>query len=145
MWVIVRGTPPSISQYCRISWRFSLSHSDPFKDSNWTRLQGFICLIPIFGLFPAGWILSKRNSDRELRKMSRLSLTLGMMWGLGFFLMNTGAGMTGPESSSELAILLGNTVWSSGYFVTLLWLMTRHWRNQALHVPFVSQVARYLP
>ena len=122
-----------------------MSHSDPFKNDTWTRLQGFTCLIPIFGLFPAGWVLSRRNSDRHLRKVSRLSISLGLLWGLGFFLMNTGAGLSQAESGTELACLLGNTVWSSGYFVTLLWLMSKYWRNQSLTVPGVSQVAKYLP
>ena len=122
-----------------------MSHSDPFKNDYWTRLQGFTCLIPIFGLFPAGWVLSRRNSDRELRKISRLSVTLGVFWGLGFFLMNMGTGFTDVQSGSELALLLGNTVWSSGYFVTLLWLMSRYWRKQTLTVPGVSSLAKYLP
>lgn len=77
--------------------------------------------------------------------MSRLSLTLGVLWGLGFLLMNTGAGLTDSESGAGLAMLLGNTVWSSGYFVTLLWLMARYWRKQPLNVPGVSTVAKYLP
>jgi hypothetical protein len=102
-------------------------------------------LIPVFGLLPAGWILSRRNSDRQLRQMSRLSLTLGMMWGLGFVLMNTGVGLSDAGSTSSLAMLLGNTVWSSSYFVTLLWLMTRHWRGQSVSLPGISQVAKYLP
>ncbi|MEM9137240.1 MAG: hypothetical protein AAGB01_07820 [Cyanobacteria bacterium P01_F01_bin.42] len=122
-----------------------MSHSDPFKDSYWTRLQSFVCLIPIFGLFPAGWILSRRKSDRELRRIGRLSVALGMLWGLGFFLLNTGAGLSDARVGSEVAMLLGNTVWSSGYFLTLLWLMTRYWRGQSLTVPGVSKVAKYLP
>lgn len=77
--------------------------------------------------------------------MSRLSVTLGVLWGLGFFLMNTGAGLTDSESGSGLALLFGNTVWSSGYFVTLLWLMSQHWRQQPLKVPGISKVAKYLP
>ncbi len=99
----------------------------------------------MFGLLPASWILSRRNSDRQLRQMSRLSLTLGMMWGMGFVLMNTGVGLSDTGSTSSLAMLLGNTVWSSSYFVTLLWLMTRHWRGQSVALPGISQVAKYLP
>ena len=111
----------------------------------WIRLQGFTCLIPVFGLFPAAWVLSRRSSDRQLRQLSRLSMTLGLMWGLGFLLMNTGVGMTDAGSASSMAMLFGNTVWSSSYFMTLLWLMTRHWRGQPVSVPGVSQVAKYLP
>lgn len=96
-------------------------------------------------MFPAGWILSRRKSERELRRIGRLSLTLGMLWGLGFFLLNAGAGLTETSAGSELAMLFGNTVWSSSYFVTLLWLMSRHWRGQDLTVLGVSKAAKYLP
>ena len=121
--------------------------TDPFKDDRWIRLQGFLCLIPIFGLVPSGWFLSRKDSDRRLRHMSRLSVTLGLLWGLGFFLMNTGAGVTQVESfsPSTVSMLFGNTLWSSSYFMTLLWLMMRHWRGQAIQVPGVSKLAKYLP
>ncbi len=121
--------------------------SDPFENETLNRLQMLTCLIPVFGMFPSAWILSRRKSDRQLRGTSRLSLTLGMLWGIGFLLMNAGVGFseTGAASSAGMAFMVTNTLWSSSYFVTLLWLMMRMWQRQPLQVAGLSRISKFLP
>jgi hypothetical protein len=103
------------------------------------RLVLFAYLVPVFGMVPAAWTLTRPKSDRRHRAMSRLALTLGLAWGLGYLVFNT-SGMTGGENgaSAQISILLLNSVFTSGYFVTSLWLMIRLWKRQSLALPGLS-------
>ncbi|MCM1982793.1 hypothetical protein [Lyngbya confervoides] len=123
------------------------SKTDPFQSEDLVRLQLFLSLIPVFGLIPALWSLSRRDSPRQVRQVSRLAVTLGLLWGLGVLMLQAGVGdpAMGLASSVGMVLQVGNTLWSSGYFVMLLWLMTRVWQRKAVQVPGLSRVAQYLP
>jgi hypothetical protein len=103
------------------------------------RLVLFAYLVPVFGMVPAAWTLTRPKSDRCHRAMSRLALTLGLAWGLGCLVFNT-SGMTVGENgvSAQMSMLLLNSVFTSGYFVTSLWLMVRLWKRQSLALPALS-------
>jgi hypothetical protein len=104
-----------------------------------SRLVLFAYLVPVFGMVPAAWSLTRPKSDRRHRAMSRLALTLGLAWGLGCLVFNT-SGMTVGENgaSAQMSMLLLNSVFTSGYFVTSLWLMVRLWKRQSLALPALS-------
>jgi hypothetical protein len=98
------------------------------------RLVLFAYLVPVFGMVPAAWTLTRPRSDRRHRAMSRLALTLGIAWGLG----ENGV-------STQMSMLLLNSVFTSGYFVTSLWLMVRLWKRQTLALPGLNSIAKHLP
>jgi hypothetical protein len=110
-----------------------------------SRLVLFAYLVPVFGMVPAAWSLTRPKSDRRHRAMSRLALTLGLAWGLGCLVFNT-SGMTVGENgaSAQMSMLLLNSVFTSGYFVTSLWLMVRLWKRQSLTLPALSS-PKHLP
>jgi hypothetical protein len=128
------------------SYGFALmeDYSDPFKPTALLRLQLFIHLIPVFGLMPSLWVLSRRTSDRHLRRVSRQTVTLGVLWGLGWLALSIGAGEVSSPSLS-LGLMITTSAWTSTYFLTLLWMMARLWKRQSLEIPGVSQVANHLP
>lgn len=110
------------------------------------RLVLFAYLVPVFGMIPATWTLTRGNSDRRHRAMSRLALTLGLAWGVGCLVFNT-SGMTVGENgaSAQMSMLLLNSVFTSGYFVTSLWLMFRLGKRQTLALPGLSSIVKHLP
>lgn len=120
---------------------------DAFENPDLKRLVLFVYLIPVFGLIPAAWTLSRRKSDRPHRAVSRLTLTLGGSWILGTTLLNTGLALSQAEETQGvgLSLLVLNSLLTSGYFVTCLWLMLRLWKRQSLEIPGLSWVAKYLP
>jgi hypothetical protein len=116
------------------------------SEPQFNRLRLFIYLIPVFGMVPATWTLLQRTSNRHYRSVSRLSVALGLAW-LGGYLMMHGARplQIDSESPTQVSLLLFNSLWTSGYFLTTLWLMTRLWKRQSLNVPGISQIAKHLP
>ncbi|NJM74603.1 MAG: hypothetical protein HC852_01170 [Acaryochloridaceae cyanobacterium RU_4_10] len=103
------------------------------------RLILFAYLVPVFGMIPAAWTLTRGKSDRRHRSMSRLALTLGLVWGLGCLVFNTSGVSVGENgASAQMSMLLFNSVFTSGYFVTSLWLMVRLWKRQTLALPGLS-------
>jgi hypothetical protein len=116
------------------------------SEPQFNRLRLFIYLIPVFGMAPATWTLLQRTSNRHYRAASRLSVTLGFVWLVGYLMMH-GAHPLAIEgdSPSQVSQLLFNSLWTSGYFLTTLWLMTRLWKRQSLEVHGISQIAKHLP
>ncbi len=118
---------------------------DAFENQDLQRLLLFIYLIPVFGLLPATWTLARRGRHGQHRAVSRLVVTLGLTWGLSLALINTGLSLTESGSGTGLSLLLLNSVLTSSYFVTLLWLMGRLWKGQALDLPGFSRASKLLP
>jgi hypothetical protein len=57
-------------------------------------------------------------------------------------LMFVGEG--GPQGAG-LSLLLFNSLFTSSYFVTMLWLMVRVWQRKSYEIPGVSRLAKLLP
>lgn len=116
------------------------------SEPQFNRLRLFIYLIPVFGMVPATWTLLQHTSNRHYRAASRLSVTLGLAWLGGYLLMHGAHPLTiDSESPGQISLLLFNSLWTSGYFLTTLWLMTRLWQRQSLNVPGISRIAKHLP
>jgi hypothetical protein len=110
------------------------------------RLLLFTYLVPGFGMVPALWTLTRSKSDRRHRAMSRLALTLGSTWALGFLVFNASGMMMGENGMSvQMTMLLLNSVFTSSYFVVSLWLMVRLWKRQTFDIPVLNSIAKHLP
>lgn len=115
-------------------------HDDPYDPQALKRLRLFVYLIPVVGVFPAGWRLAQGQGDRRERLVCRMAITLGMFWLIAFVLSGTGAHNT---QSIQLWVL--NTLATSSYFGANLWLMLRVWQRKSVHLPGVSEVSDRLP
>lgn len=111
---------------------------EPVDNQDLKHLQLFIYLIPILGFFPALWTLYRRQGSQEQLAVSRLSVTLAGSWLLGYLLFGTGAEMS---EFLTLRFLLLNTLLTSGYFLTSLWLMIRLSSRKSLRLPGFSRLA----
>jgi hypothetical protein len=111
-----------------------------------SRLLLFTYMVPVFGMVPAAWTLTRKKSDRHYRNLSRLTMTLGLTWVLGSLIFNTSLGMIDENAISvQIWMTLFNSVFSSSYFVVSLWLMMRLWKRQSLDLPGFSSIAKHLP
>jgi hypothetical protein len=130
----------------RQEYRFMDDVQEVLTSPAFSRLLLFLYLIPVFGMVPALWTMTYRKSDRRHRAISRLSLTLGLVWILGSVGFNTSLGLVGEDAvSAQVWMLLFNSVFSSGYFVACLGLMVRLWRKQGGDLSGFSEIAKYLP
>jgi hypothetical protein len=94
----------------------------PSEDANIFPLPLILYLVPVIGFFPSLWTLYCRQGSREQLNVSRLSITLGLTWLLGYILLGTGA-VTGEFFS--LRLLLLDSFLTSGYFLVSAWLIVR--------------------
>lgn len=94
-------------------------------------------LIPVIGFFPSLWTLYRRNGCREQIAVSRLSVTLGLTWLFGYFLLMTGASAT---DFFTLRLLILNSFLTSGYFLVSLWLIILTVRGKFKPLPGFTQL-----
>jgi hypothetical protein len=98
-------------------------------------------LIPIIGFFPSLWTLYRRDGNREQVALSRLSITLSLIWMLGYFLFTTGS------TTSEiftLRLLILNSFFTSSYFLVSVWLIVRIIQGKSKRLPGFSTLAERL-
>ena len=94
-------------------------------------LKLWIYLLPVVGVIPAIWTLSKvKNSQfsscsvlRQQQKMSRLSINLMIAWLSSYALFSLGAANVTELISFRL--LYVNAILTTGYFVSCTLLMSR--------------------
>lgn len=108
------------------------------------RLWLFAYLIPVFGMVPAIWTLTQPKSDRRYRAMSRLAASLGGAWLLGSVAFNSALPASESGMSTQMSLMLINSVFTSGYFVLSLGLMVRLWKRQPSDLPSFSQSLKLL-
>jgi hypothetical protein len=106
------------------------------------RFQLFWYLVPVVGFLPALWTLYYRVGGKQRQDLSRTVVTLTIAWLMGYVLLGIGA-----ETSDSIALplLITNSLLTSGYFVTNLWLMVRLWQRKSVRLPMVSKVGDRLP
>ncbi|MBD2776676.1 hypothetical protein ICL16_32655 [Iningainema sp. BLCCT55] len=95
-------------------------------------------LIPVIGFFPSLWTLYRRNGCREQMVVSRLSVTLGLTWLLGYFLLMTGAT---TSNFFTLRLLILNSFLTSGYFLVSIWLIILTVTGKSKRLPGFSQLS----
>lgn len=85
--------------------------------------QLWIYLLPIAGIIPALWTLSRKTGSVSQQKLSRVAINLLLTWSSAYILL-----LLSVSRASELLafrLLYANAVFTTGYFLTCLWLMMR--------------------
>lgn len=90
-------------------------------------------LLPVFGVIPALWTLTRRGGDREQRDLSRLALALALVWAVSYGALWTGAG-TGADVLSFRLLYL-NGLLSTGYIASCLAISFRVWQGRRPRLP----------
>ncbi|MGM3308334.1 hypothetical protein ACSQ6I_20545 [Anabaena sp. WFMT] len=96
-------------------------------------------LIPVLGFFPSLWTLYHRQGNREQLAVSRLSITLGFTWMLGYLFFTTGAG---TSDFLTLRFLILNSFFTSGYFLLSIWLILRIIQGKSYRLPGLSSLSQ---
>ncbi|MBO1055048.1 MAG: hypothetical protein HEQ27_00355 [Dolichospermum sp. JUN01] len=112
----------------------------PAKDTDISKTQLILYLIPIIGFFPSLWTLYQRQGSREQVTASRLSITLAFIWMLGYLLLTTGA----ATDFLTLRLLILNSFLTSGYFLVSVWLIFRVIQGKSSRLPGFSNLAERL-
>jgi hypothetical protein len=113
------------------------SESEP---SALDRLETFVYLTPVIGLLPSMWAIYRGQRDKRQLAACRLSILLAFIWLSTYLGLNVSADLAGA-STLGLRLLFLNSLVTSGYFMTSLWLMMLLWQKQSLRLPGISAVA----
>lgn len=119
-----------------------VNKNDSLTGAEARRFQLFWYLVPVVGFFPALWTLYYRQGGKQRQDLSRTVVTLTIAWLLGYVLLGIGAE---TSDSFALPLLVTNSLLTSGYFVTNLWLMVRLWQRKSVRLPIISKVGDRLP
>ncbi|MEO0971242.1 MAG: hypothetical protein AAFX80_23750, partial [Cyanobacteria bacterium J06639_18] len=57
------------------------------NDTSYPSQYLLLYLIPVIGFFPSLWTLYRRQGSREKLSISRLSVTLALIWVVGYILL----------------------------------------------------------
>lgn len=115
-----------------------MKNTDQRENPEINRLQLFVLVTPIFGLFPSLWILYRQQGSAEHRAVSRLVVSLSFIWLLTSILLQAGAEVS---ESGTISLLLINSLLTTSYFIVSLGLMVRIWKRQPLWLPGISRIA----
>ena len=93
------------------------------SDQKEQRLELAIYYLPIVGIIPSLWTLSRHQSNRQHQKASRLSLRLTLIWLSAYALLFIGS--TQGSELMTLRLLYTNALVTTGYFLVCLGLILR--------------------
>jgi Na+/proline symporter len=126
-----------------------------FANRTLKRLLLFIYLVPVFGVVPAIWTLTRQQSNsrqiiadhRQQREVSRVAILMGLVWFLGTVCLTSGVALSQTDNPQSIGLswLLLSSLFTSGYFLTNLGLMVRVWRRQSLDIPGIRRLTKLLP
>lgn len=102
------------------------------------KTQLLLYLIPIIGFFPSLWTLYRGQGSREQLAISRLSITLALIWLLGYLLLASGAA---TSDFLTLRLFILNSFLTSGYFLVSVWLILRLIQGKSGRLPGFSTLA----
>ena len=115
-----------------------MKNTEQIKNSHINRQELFLLVTPILGFFPAIWILFRQKASLQHRAVSRLILTLTLIWLLGNILLQLGLEI---GESGTITFLLINSLLTTSYFLITFGLMVRIWKRQPLWLPGISRIA----
>jgi hypothetical protein len=107
------------------------------KDTDILKTQLILYLVPILGFFPSLWTIYQGQGSREQLAVSRLSITLALIWILGYLLLTTGA----ATDFFTLRLLILNSFLTSGYFLVSVWLIFRVIQGKSCRLAGFSNLA----
>ncbi len=116
-----------------------MKEPEVFGEEKLKRLELFIYLIPVIGLFPALWRLYRPSGDRQQQSVSRVSVTLALIWLIAYSLIWLGATQTSEILTFRL--LYASGLLTSGYFLVCISLMVRLWQGKSLRLPVISKIS----
>ncbi len=105
-----------------------------------SRLETFLYLTPVIGLLPSMWAIYRCQRDKRQLAVCRLSILLAFSWLSIYLSLNVGADLSGA-SAVGFRLLFLNSLATSGYFLTSLWLMMLLWQKKSLKLPGFSVLA----
>lgn len=100
-----------------------MNHKNSDSEPKDQQLQLGIYYLPLVGIIPSVWTLSRQCSDRQHQKASRLSIRLTLIWLSCYVLL-----FIGSNQASELLnlrLLYTNALVTTGYFLICLALILR--------------------
>jgi len=115
-----------------------MKNTEQLENLHINRQELFLLVTPILGFFPAMWILFRQKANPQYRSVSRLIVTLTLIWLLGNILLQLG---TEIGESGTITLLLINSLLTTSYFIISFGLMVRIWKRQPLWLPGISQIA----
>lgn len=93
------------------------------------QLQLGIYYLPIVGIIPSIWTLSRQHSPRQQQKASRLSIKLTLIWLSCYVLLFISSNQT--SELLNLRLLYTNALVTTGYFLICLTLILRLRKNKS--------------
>ncbi|ELR99472.1 hypothetical protein [Gloeocapsa sp. PCC 73106] len=95
-----------------------MNNSDDFAEEKLNQIKLLIYFIPIVGIVPALWTLSRTEPTPTEKRLSRISVQLAIAWMIAYSLLWLGASQSSDLLSFRLLYL--NGLLTSGYFLTCL-------------------------
>ncbi len=100
-----------------------------YQENNLSKLQLSLYLMPILGTILALVnLLSKKEMNYQNKKISRLSLQMGLSWLILYSSLWLGSSVTNDLFSFRLLYL--NGMITTGYFLICLFFILRIWNNK---------------
>ena len=115
-----------------------MKNTEQLENPYINRQELFLLVTPILGFFPAVWILFRQKASMEHRAVSRLIVTLTLIWLLGNIFLQLGAEI---GESATITLLSINSLLTTSYFIISFGLMVRLWKRQPLWLPGISRIA----
>lgn len=112
---------------------------DPFREQKLQKMRLSLYLLPIVGAFLSLWTLSRRQGDSQQQEVSRLSVSITLIWFIVYGLLWTGTGQSSEIISFRL--LYANAIATSGYFFFCCLFTVRLWQGKSLRFPGISKIA----
>ncbi|MGL5804669.1 MAG: hypothetical protein ACRC2R_00030 [Xenococcaceae cyanobacterium] len=110
---------------------------DRFKEQNLQKMRLSFYLLPLIGATLSLWKLSRRCGDRTEQELSRLSVTITLIW-LAIYAML----WMGVDRASDIVsfrLLYTNAIVTSGYFLLCIALTIRLWQGKSMRLPSISK------
>lgn len=117
----------------------SASFDHKFDNKEVKNLMLLFYLMPIFGVGPAMWTLSRPDRSPTERALSRLAIKLMLAWFAGTIALDVGVENI---EALKLPLLIVSSLFTSGYFVLNLGLMLRLWQGRSIDLPFFGRLSR---
>jgi hypothetical protein len=116
---------------------------DPFGEDRIKQLRLYLYLLPVIGFFPALWRLYRKQGDRQEQQVSRLAVTLMLGWLITYLGLGWGADQL--NGAIAFRVMFFNGLWTSGYFLSCLFLMVQVWQKSSKpSLPVVDRLANDL-
>jgi len=97
-------------------------------------------LIPVLGVIPSLWTLSRQTNHSEAVAVSQLSVILTISWLVAYSFLGLGETLI-PSHIWSIRVLYLNGLLTTGYFLTYLILVIRLWQGKSPKIPGIRLIA----